>query len=214
LVFGVEPVLDDALGEVNTPRLVLPRLSSPRLASPRLALPQALRASSLCSQRSWEATPRPATPQSTQLLDRKRSRTARDSDEESVFKFKRCWHCEPYMGKREEVCTAVKTLQGLAVDFEEQQEKVDDAEEFGDAQGVARRAARYFMYRHYVKTAFGFLGKGKRVRIPPCVIEHIRNRFREPGCKHGCKCELGGPLFNCKLYVGHRDAPDAPDTEE
>ena len=35
--FGVEPVLDDALGEVNTPRLVLPRLSSPRLASPRLA---------------------------------------------------------------------------------------------------------------------------------------------------------------------------------
>jgi hypothetical protein len=31
------------------------------------------------------------------------------------------------MGKREEVCTAVKTLQGLAVDFEEQQEKVDDS---------------------------------------------------------------------------------------
>jgi len=157
----------------------------------------------------WEATPRAGatSPESVYLLDRKRPRANRDGA--SLFKFRRCWHCEPYMGKSTEVCTAVQTFQGLAADVEEQAEKVREAEEFGDGQGQARRAARFFMYRLYVKTVFGFLGKGKRIRIPPCVVEHIRARFPEPACELGCRCKLGGQLFRCSLYTGHRDAPNA-----
>ena len=51
----------------------------------------------------------------------------------------------------------------------------------GQEQG-ARRAARYFMYRKWVFARYGTLGKGNRVRIPPCVVEFIRARYREPGC--------------------------------
>jgi hypothetical protein len=70
-----------------------------------------------------------------------------------------------------------------------------------------RRAARYYMYRKWVAIKFDNipLGKGNRVRIPPCVVEAIRDSFREPGCK----CALGGPLYACKKhgYTGHREAP-------
>ena len=67
------------------------------------------------------------------------------------------------------------------------------------------------MYRLWVYTTFGYLGKGNRVRIPPCVVEGIRCRFREPGCN----CALGGPLFQCTAhgYTGHREAP-AADSDE
>ena len=71
----------------------------------------------------------------------------------------------------------------------------------------ARRAARYYMYRKWVYEKHGILGKGNRVRIPPCVVEYIRDRFREPGCQ----CALGGPLYDCSDYRGHRDAPAADD---
>jgi hypothetical protein len=54
-----------------------------------------------------------------------------------------------------------------------------------------RRAARYFMYRKWVYHAHGPMGKGNRVRLPPCVVELIRDRFREPGCD----CPMGGPLY-------------------
>ena len=70
-----------------------------------------------------------------------------------------------------------------------------------------RRAARYFLYRKWVYATHGPLGKGNRIRLPPCVVEYIRDRFREPGCD----CALGGPLFRCTShgYVGHRAAPAA-----
>ena len=69
-----------------------------------------------------------------------------------------------------------------------------------------RRAARYYLYRKYVLQAHGFLGAKVRVRIPRCVVEHIRSRFREPGCD----CQVGGPLYNCTAhgYTGHRDADE------
>ena len=81
---------------------------------------------------------------------------------------------------------------------------------FDDADPIAkrRRAARYYLYRKYVFERWGRLGKGKRVRIAPCVVEYIRNRFREPACETGCKCAVGGALFRCPLYTGHREAPD------
>jgi len=182
--FGVEPVLADELGE-----------------------------------HAWEATPCPASPTSVTLLTRVRKRTR---DGQSLFEFRRCWHCEPYAGKSEPTCVAVRTLHDLAADLQEQSDKVDHAEEFGDVQGAARDAARYFMYRRYVHAAFGFLGKGKRIRIPPCVVELIRDRFRAPvrqcpsrlpGASR-CQCPVGGPLFNCPDYVGHRDAPDADAGDE
>ena len=59
----------------------------------------------------------------------------------------RCWHCEPYMGRHDAVCTAKQTLGTLEVDFEEQAQLVEDEEQFGNPHGDARRAARYFMYR-------------------------------------------------------------------
>jgi hypothetical protein len=74
-----------------------------------------------------------------------------------------------------------------------------------------RRAARYFMYRKWVYHAHGPMGKGNRVRLPPCVVELIRDRFRELGCD----CPMGGPLYgfvggDCgggHGYKGHRAAP-------
>ena len=41
----------------------------------------------------------------------------------------------------------------------------------------------YYMYRKWVFHAHGPMGKGNRVRLPPCVVEYIRDRFREPGCE-------------------------------
>lgn len=158
---------------------------------------------------TWEAAPSTgATSPVTVLLTKKRARTASGGD--APYHPKRCWHCEPYMGRQDTVCTAKQTLGTLEEVFEEQAQLVEDEEEFGDPHGDARRAARYFLYRKWVYAAFGFLGKGKRIRIPPCVVEHIRSRFREPGCE----CALGGPLYNCRDYTGHRSAPGGEQDEE
>ena len=82
---------------------------------------------------------------------------------------------------------------------------------FGNSEPSARRAARYQMYRKWVFARYGKLGRSIRIRIPPCVVEQIRNRFREPGCH----CRLGGELFACRAhgYVGHRDAPGPAQAE-
>ena len=93
--FGREPVLADSLGEVRTRRLAVPHGASWRLvcsSSAHCALSHLL-----CVQRAWEATPRAGatSPESVYLLDRKRPRADRDGA--SLFKFRRCWHCEPYM---------------------------------------------------------------------------------------------------------------------
>ena len=66
------------------------------------------------------------------------------------------------------------------------------------------------MYRKWVYAAYGALGKGNRIRIPRCVVEYIRNRFREPGCE----CALGGPLYACRDYTGHRERESESDSEK
>ena len=73
-----------------------------------------------------------------------------------------------------------------------------------DGGRAARRSARYYMYRRFVSAVYGTLGYGNRIRIPPCVMEVIRDPLREPGCE----CELGGALANCREhgYTGFRDA--------
>lgn len=66
------------------------------------------------------------------------------------------------------------------------------------------------MYRKWVYERHGPLGKRHRVRIPRCVVEAIRSRFREPGCE----CAMGGPLYVCKRYCGHQEAPQPPAEED
>lgn len=171
------------------------------LCSQRFGTEPILSDDSLAFQETrWEGpSGRPSSP-STLLLTRKRPRTERAALE---FEFDRCWACEPSFGHRADTCTAMLTLSALYDELKAQLDSVDEEEELGDVNVEARRSARYYMYREYVKRAFGFLGRKKRVRIPMCVVEYIRDKLREPGCK----CKLGGPLYACKLYTGHRDAP-------
>jgi hypothetical protein len=84
---------------------------------------------------------------------------------------------------------------------------VDAREAEEGVSAEARKAARYCMYRKYVGEQWGVVGRGKRIRLPPCVVEAIRDSFREPGCL----CAVGGPLFSCTShgYTGHRDAPES-----
>ena len=120
---------------------------------------------------------------------------------------KRCWHCEPYAQKQDGQCAAVALLASLEADLEEVTARIAEEEAVDGVTSAARKAARYFLYRKYVGEAWGCLGRGKRVRIPPCVIEEIRDRFREPSCL----CKRGGPLARCVAhgYTGHRDAAEA-----
>mmetsp|Transcript_17556 Transcript_17556/g.52511 ORF Transcript_17556/g.52511 Transcript_17556/m.52511 type:complete len:264 (-) Transcript_17556:64-855(-) len=125
--------------------------------------------------------------------------------------FVRCWHCEPWRGERDSDCLAMRTLAGLAEELDEQSQKVDEEEEFGEAHVGARRAARYYMYRKFVFTQWGYLGPGRRVRIPKCVVEYIRDKFRQPGCN----CQMGGELYACRAhgYTGHVRAKRPRDNE-
>ena len=120
-----------------------------------------------------------------------------------AYHHERCWHCEPEFGRQDDVCTAVQVLGDLDVDFDDQKQQVEEYEALWGVSDAARAAARFYLYRKWVSVAYGQLGKGKRIRIPPCVVEYIRDRFRASGCK----CAVGGPLFRCRDYVGHRDAP-------
>jgi len=124
---------------------------------------------------------------------------------------KRCWHCEPFVGKRAARCDAVALLESLEADLQEVTIRIAQEEMKGGASSAARKSARYFLYRKWVGEQWGVLGRGVRIRIPPCVIEAIRNRFREPGCD----CLLGGPLYCCVVhgYIGHRDAADVESEE-
>ena len=104
------------------------------------------------------------------------------------------------------MCVSVALLDGLEGEMAEISARLAAEEE---AYGVAhemRKNARYIMYRKWVGEKWGYLGRGKRIRIPPCVVEAIRHRFREPGRN----CQRGGPdwkLFNCVEhgYTGHRE---------
>jgi hypothetical protein len=132
-----------------------------------------------------------------QLL-RKRPRT--EDEQPPLFKFQRCFHCEPYK-EHKGPCRAQAAFAALESDLDEQVAKVEEGEELGKPDPAARRAARYFLYRLYVFNTHGALGRGNRVRVPLCVVERIRHRLREPGCV----CALGGPLAACQQYVGHRE---------
>jgi hypothetical protein len=43
--------------------------------------------------------------------------------------------------------------------------------------------ARYAMYRYYIAIVEGYLGKGKRVRLPRCVEVWIKKTFPDPDGK-------------------------------
>ena len=53
---------------------------------------------------------------------------------------------------------------------------------------VQRRKARKFVYRLYVYNRYGHLGRGRRVKIPLCVRDRIRERW---------------PEANAEDYMGH-----------
>lgn len=68
-----------------------------------------------------------------------------------------------------------------------------------------RRAARWYLYRTFVATKYGQLGKGIRVQIPECAVAAIRRTFRAPGCL----CE-GAALARCTEhgYTGYKAQKD------
>mmetsp|Transcript_15945 Transcript_15945/g.38075 ORF Transcript_15945/g.38075 Transcript_15945/m.38075 type:complete len:273 (+) Transcript_15945:113-931(+) len=170
----------------------------------------------------WESAPSPARSTTssvgTALIDRTPARGP--AGQPSIFKFSKCWLCEPAFGESDEVCEAIRALGSLEADVEEYDAEVQNAEETGDDARFARRAARYHLYRKWVHLVHNRLGKRVRVRIPPCVVEFIRDRYREPGCT----CSVGGPLYgtvggggDCvgrHGYTGHREAQAADEDEE
>ena len=121
----------------------------------------------------------------------------------TTFIYQQCWYHEPEFGREDEQCAAVAALEHVKADLEEVARRVEAEETEGGVSAPARKNARYFMYRAWVAEKWGKLGRGNRIRIPPCVVEYIRDCFREPGCL----CPMGGPLYTCKDYTGHRDAP-------
>jgi len=139
------------------------------------------------------------------------SRPSYTGEAASLYRFRRCWHCEPDFGRQDDCCRAQEVLGSLEAEAEEQDEEVQEADvQAGEASRLARRAARYYLYRKWVYSAHGTLGKRVRVRIPRCVVELIRNRYREPDCR----CAVGGALYECTEhgYTGHREAvSDAED---
>ena len=112
------------------------------------------------------------------------------------FIFQKCWHCEPAFGKCSAICEAISVLESLKQELNEAKMRVEDEEAEAGVCAATRKAARYFMYRKWVGEKWGFLGRGSRIRIPPCVVEYIRNEFREPDCK----CLVRGPLFACVVH--------------
>ena len=135
------------------------------------------------------------------MLPRRRQRDAPVAAAGDIFQ--QCYFCEPGLIRRDQVCVSVALLDGLKDDLAEISARVAAEEETNGVARAMRKGARYLMYRKWVGEKWGYLGRGKRIRIPPCVVEAIRSEFREPGCE----CELGGPLFNCVAhgYTGHRD---------
>lgn len=126
--------------------------------------------------------------------------------------YRQCWNCAPSFGYREEVCVGTALLESLRADLDDMDARVQEAEAEDGVSWQVRKNARYYMYRKYVGEQWGFLGRGKRIRIPPCVVEAIRARFRAPGCD----CPTGGALYRCVIhgYTGHRDAPEQSEETE
>merc|ERR1712137_1280481 len=93
------------------------------------------------------------------------------------FKNDECLFCEPMCGSDEKICKAQALLETLEDDIKEQEEDIKDQREAGIESSAPLRAARYILYRKYVFAKEGFLGKRIRIRIAPCVVEAIRNRF-------------------------------------
>ena len=42
---------------------------------------------------------------------------------------------------------------------------------------VSNKAKRYHMYRHMLRKLHGHMGKGKRKRLPSCILQGLRDLF-------------------------------------
>lgn len=96
----------------------------------------------------------------------------------------------------------------LMMEIKARRQRIDKGEQNGDICGEELeqelRAARKWLYREYINVAFGIgtLGKGVRVRIPPCVIEFVRETFRASKCR----CAKG-TLADCtNHFMGCRES--------
>lgn len=153
-------------------------------------------------------TPQTAHGRTVGILDRRSPISAAVPFEAHGIIYRQCWHCEPGFGRQDlaSQCDATVLLESDEMKAELAALKlgVDEREAVEGISAEARKAARYCMYRKYVGEQWGVVGRGKRIRLAPCVVEAIRDSFREPGCL----CAFGGPLFSCTShgYTGHRTA--------
>ena len=124
--WGEEPLLQSGTGAVRCELCSAPQRAA--RSSPALSahLPHPVR-----GQVRWESAPSPAhsttSSVGTALLMSTPSR--RPDSRQSLFQFKRCWHCEPEYGESEEVCVAIRALDSLEADVEEHDAEVQHAEE-------------------------------------------------------------------------------------
>jgi hypothetical protein len=116
----------------------------------------------------------------------------------------RCQCCDEVFGDGTSQCTALATLDSLHDHLEERDRIVDEELECGFDPAATFRSARWYMYRTYVATKWGHLGRHNRVRIPDCVLAAIRARYPAPGCD----CVTMHALATCTRhgYVGFREA--------
>ena len=76
------------------------------------------------------------------------------------------------------------------------EELIERGSETFSGETVSNNGIRKTVYRMYVYGKYGHLGKGKRVRIPLCVRDRIRERW---------------PEANPEDYVGHKDEANPED---
>ena len=147
-------------------------------------------------------TPQTAHGRTVGILDRRSPISAAVPFEAHGIIYRQCWHCEPGFGRQDlaSQCDATVLLESDEMKAELAALKlgVDEREAVEGVSAEARKAARYCMYRKYVGEQWGVVGRGKRIRLAPCVVEAIRDSF-------------GGQLFSCTShgYTGHRDLPES-----
>ena len=115
--WGEEPLFSTETGAVSELPCMLPRAFSLRLLclawQARWESPRASPARSTTS--TVDTIALPSTPSNT-------------GEVPSLFRFKRCWHCEPAFGRADEICHAQEVLGSLEAEAEEQDEEVLQAE--------------------------------------------------------------------------------------
>ena len=45
---------------------------------------------------------------------------------------------------------------------------------------IDNRTLRHSTYKLFIYSKYGFLGKGNRIKIAPCVVDHIRQKWPDP----------------------------------